>query len=163
MARQLGLKQKSLFDQLVEDEEILGRVAARARPVGQNSKDPISGIPRRQKTFVLSKRALQVLNSVARLQDIPRDLLVEISIQRLQPILTAEQEKYRKRTRVLQEMILCQQQLQQTMIRAEKLLGEEDKATMLLEKMVRTARESVEDLAGIIEEGKVFQNEVGSP
>jgi dipeptidase len=100
---------------------------------------------------------------VAQLQDIPRDLLVEISIQRLQPIMTAEQEKHRKRILVLQEMEACQQQLQRTMMRTKKLLGKEDKATLLLEKIVRTARESVGKLAAVIEEGKGFQEEPGSP
>jgi chaperone required for assembly of F1-ATPase len=100
---------------------------------------------------------------VARLQDIPRDLLVEISIQRLQPIMTAEQEKHRKRIQLLQEMIHSQQQAEKALQQAKKLLGPEDRATGLMENMVRTIRESVTELTVIIEEGREFQGELESP
>lgn len=87
VARQLGLKQKPLFNQLVENTDVLNKVAAtiQTTSLGQGK--------RRQKTFILSKRSLEVLDSVAGLQNIPRDVLVEISIRRLLPIITAEQEK----------------------------------------------------------------------
>lgn len=125
-ASQLGLKQKSLFDQLVEDREVLAQlaeVADRYQPRGEQ---------RQQKTYVISRDALLALDFVAKSTGLPRDLLVELCIQRLVPVLDSELEKQQKRAAVLGELaVLCQQAealYQQT---AERL-GEDDPATRLL-------------------------------
>ena len=91
VASQLGIKQKSLFDQLLENKDVLIKVAEKAHTNIHVKEE------RRQKMFVLSKNSLNVLAAVAKQQKIPRDFLVEISIERLLPIINAEQEKLKKR------------------------------------------------------------------
>ena len=97
-ASQLGLKQKSLFDQLVEDHAFLEQVAT-----GMEQYQPRQE-KRKQKTFVVSRNALVALDSVAKTYGVPRDLLVEISIGRLLPVLNAELEKQKKRRQILVDL-----------------------------------------------------------
>ncbi len=148
VASQLGLKQKSLFDQLIEDREILSKVAKMADATDTQSSK------RRQKTFVLSKKSLEVLNSVARQQKIPRDLLVEISIRRLLPIMHAEQEKHEKRVRVHKEMKACHEQCRKLQKKTGKLLGKEDRAYLLSENISNSCASSIEGLEAILKNSK---------
>ncbi len=151
-AAQLGLKQKSLFDQLVEDRKILDLIAeqagrmARARE-GKNGK-------RRQKTFVLSRRSLEALDAVARQRQVPRDLLVEISISRLLPVITDEQEKHRKRIALHRELAELASRLSALERKAAKTLGRDDQAASLVREAARQCRTSNEKLAAIIRNGE---------
>jgi len=52
---------------------------------------------RQQKTYVVSRNALVSLEHVAKVCGLPRDLLVELSIQRLAPVMSLEREKQEKR------------------------------------------------------------------
>ena len=97
-ASQLGLKQKSLFDQLVEDRDILAQLAATA------GKSRRSERLCKQKTFVISPNALMALDYAAKHFGVPRDLLVEFSINRLLPVISAEQAKQKKRRELLGAM-----------------------------------------------------------
>ena len=79
MASQLGIKQKTLFDQLIEQQEILESMAqlrAQQERLEQQQK--------RQKTYVLSQETLETLNWLAKKYKAPRNMLVEMSIRRLQ-------------------------------------------------------------------------------
>jgi hypothetical protein len=98
VASQLGLKQKSLFDQLIENEEILIKVAESALGKVFGAEE------RRQKTYVLSRRSLEVLDNASRQLNIPRHMLVEVSIKRLLPVINDEQEKHRKRKLIYGEI-----------------------------------------------------------
>ena len=66
IAGQLGIKQKSLFDQLIEDTSVLKQVAKEAQQYSSDSEDT------RQKTFVISRSSLLSLNYIAKQQKIPR-------------------------------------------------------------------------------------------
>lgn len=126
-ASQLGLKQKSLFDQLVEDREVLAQlaqVADRHQPRGQQ---------RQQKTYVVSRNALLALEYVAKSTGLPRDLLVELCIQRLVPVLDSEQEKQRSRAVILDELAVLCQHAQVLGQQAAQRLGEDDPAFHLLD------------------------------
>ena len=91
VAAQLGIKQKSLFDHLVEDSRSLNTIAREI----QNIKLNIPG--RIQKTFVISRRSLLSLDKVSKNFNAPRDVLVELSVKRLLPIIAKEREKHHKR------------------------------------------------------------------
>lgn len=148
VAAQLNLKQKSLFDQLVEDAVVLDQVARKAGRVHPQAED------KRQKTFVLSRRSLQVLESVARRRKIPRDLLVEISIRRLVPLMNEEQRRHSKRIELFREM-------EQLLMLAERLrrgaagsLGEEDPFYELSEKIVVACAEQLQQGKEVLEKGE---------
>ena len=97
LAIQLGIKQKSLFDHLIEDMEALDLIARRLDP------GILQDIPRVQKTYVLNRRTLMCLDRTSREYNTPRDALVEYSIQRLLPVITRELEKHRIRKQMITE------------------------------------------------------------
>ena len=151
MARQLGLQQKSLFDQLIEDSEVLRQVAST-----RHLFRPAPG-RRRQKTYVLSKRSLEILDRVARREDIPRDVLVEISIQRLLPVLSMEQEKHGKRVELQKKFNILRSQFLRLAADADQELGEDDQAVLLLQEVCDVLENSFSGLATVVEKGKAIE------
>lgn len=143
-ANQLGLKQKSLFNQLVENREVLTQLAQLA------DRDQPRAEHRQQKTYVLSRDALLALEYVAKSTGLPRDLLVELCIQRLVPVLDSEQEKQQKREEILDELaVLCRQAealYQQT---AERL-GEDDPATRLVDSLLLQNNRHLRELQQLV-------------
>ena len=91
VAKQLGIKQKSLFDLLVEDTEFLEAIAREKQYTRMNQQVRV------QKTFVISRRSLFSLDTISRDFEAPRDVLVEYSVQRLLPILEKERKKHQLR------------------------------------------------------------------
>lgn len=123
VANQLGLKQKSLFDQLVENRETLAQVAR-----GAGNYQSVH-VHRQQKTYVLSRNSLVALEHVAKVYGLPRDLLVEISIQRLLPVMSSEQDKQEKRKKILSDLQTYSNQGLILLEAMEQMLGEEDQVT----------------------------------
>ncbi len=82
LAGHFRVKRKSLFDQLVEDEVMLGEVADSI--VSMSKED---GGQRHPTTFVVSRRFLQVVQQAVNARCVPRDILVEALIRRLLPLL----------------------------------------------------------------------------
>ncbi|MGD9950702.1 MAG: hypothetical protein AB7U29_19840 [Desulfobulbus sp.] len=147
-ANQLGLKQKSLFDQLVEDREILEQLAGRA-----DHYQPLDEI-RQQKTYVVSRKALLSLEHVARSCDLPRDLLVELSIQRLVPVLNLEQEKKQKRQLVLGKLEMICQQNESLWQETVDMLGEDDSTAQLVAALQSCCQRAANELAQLVERGQ---------
>lgn len=151
VAGQFGLKQKSLFDQLIEDTAVLHKVAESVAGYTPDNSQ------RRPKTFVLSKRSLHSLEMVAAERRISRDALVEVSIRRLLPVVLAEWEKHKKRQTILVEMENFLGQGQELLAQAEGLLGREDPVYEMIDRMVRLGKEKVANLAGIVARGKLME------
>jgi hypothetical protein len=152
MARQLGIQQKSLFDQLMEDHQVLQQVAATLQTTVRPSDN------KRQKTFVLSKRSLEILDTVARREHISRDLLVEISIQRLIPLMNVEQEKHRKRVHLYKKMNSLHRQCANLLKSTAEQLGEDDLATELVQDICDVMMESSGELKTLIKKGEALEN-----
>jgi hypothetical protein len=146
----LGVKQKSLIDQLVEDQDILDQIAR------EDQLPEHQQIQRRQKTFVLSRKALATLDAVSEAYGISRDVLVERSIQRLVPFVDGEQEKHRKRRRLIKEVEVYLKQGKKLLNEADKLLDREDTFRGKLEKMVSHTERNVEDLRKFVKEKKTL-------
>ena len=91
VAAQLGIKQKSLFDHLAQDSESLNAIAKEV----QNAR--IRAENRIQKTYVISRRSLSLLDEISKAFNAPRDALVEFSVRRLLPVIDNEQKKYEMR------------------------------------------------------------------
>ena len=152
VAMQLGIKQKSLFDQLVEDKYVLTKVAEQAHVMAHEHEK------RRQKTYVLSRKSLNVLDTVAKQQKIPRDFLVEISIERLLPVITAEQEKHRKRKLIYKDLQDYLFQGQKLLRKTERVLGKDDRVSAKLRKIVAAYEANVTELADMIESGRIMED-----
>jgi len=150
-ANQLGLKQKSLFDQLVENREILEQVAAGAETYISH------GEQRQQKTYVLSRNSLSALDHVAKAYGVPRDLLVEISISRLLPVINSEQEKQEQKKKVLAEMEAFFCQGLELLGRTEKSLGSEDAVTRQLKLLLVQCEQNIRYLREAITRGQSME------
>jgi len=120
VAVHLGIKQKSLFDQLIEDARSLSLIAR------ELESEEFDSLKRVQKTFVISRRTLSSLEDVSRQYNAPRDALVEYSIQRLLPVIIREREKHRKRKAILEDINAHLEAGLRLLNKAEALLGEDD-------------------------------------
>ncbi len=84
VAVHMGIKQKSLFDHIIEE---MGAVEKLARSI---RLPQFEKIPRRQKTYVMSRRTVDALSEVSKTYDMPRDALVEYAVQKLESVIQSE-------------------------------------------------------------------------
>ncbi len=150
-AAQLGVQQKSLFDQLVEDRAVLMRIAGGRRDAGPPGKH------RHQKTMVLSRNSLEVLNEIARKHRVARDLLVEASIRRLMPVMSAEQKKQEIRKQLLGSLTSYRNRGRALMEKTETLLGRDDPVYGEVLRMVECCSGAVEQVNDFVEKGKCLE------
>lgn len=147
----LGIKQKSIFDHLVEDMRTLEVIA---RELQEGKADLPSRV---QKTFVLSRRTLDCLEQAARSYQASRDSLVEYSIQRLMPVIIKEKEKHRMRKELLKQINQFLATGEQILDEGQEALGEEDPVFDEFARAMRnlmTARESITDF---INKGRIIE------
>ena len=147
----LGIKQKSLFDHLLEDMEALNLIAERFK------SEEFSQPNRMQKTYVLSRRTLRSLERVAKSFDTPRDALVEYSVQRLLPVIAKEREKHRLRQEVLSDMTQYLNEGEKVLREARELLGTEDPVYNRLETAFTALLNAHNDIRSFVEKGKVIE------
>jgi hypothetical protein len=151
VASQLGLKQKSLLDQLVEDKAFLDRLVEKQIDAKDVERKDV-----RPKTFVVSRNSLYTLDNMAREKNIPRDLLVEISIRRLVPVLNSEHEKQAKRKRIHEDAEVFFLQGEKLLQKAARLLGKEDDYYILLKHTIETCKENARELKSIVDKGNAM-------
>jgi hypothetical protein len=148
VAAQMGIKQKSLFDHLFQDTDALSTIARKYR----NAR--LQSVNRVQKTFVMSRNTLLSLEDVANHFNAPRDVLIEISVKRLLPIITTERQRYAKRKAVFS-------QIEEHLERGRKLLktsyselGEEDLLTDRLTAAMGMYESAFKQMSNFMERGK---------
>ncbi|MGD1999892.1 MAG: hypothetical protein PVG81_06785 [Desulfobacterales bacterium] len=147
----LGIKQKSLFDHLVDDIEALEVIA---REVQTTKFDEPSRV---QKTFVLSRRTLNSLELASVNYQTPRDALVEYSIQRLMPVIIKEKEKHQRRKALLSRINGFLEGGEQIMREAREWLGEEDPVFDELARAMAVLLNARDDIAAFIDKGKIIE------
>lgn len=148
----LGIKQKSLFDHLVDDLESLEQIA---RQMGSDIRDLPS---RTQKTYVLSRRTLSCLDRAAKEYSASRDALVEFSIQRLRPVIAKEKKRHAERKRLLSRIDAFLASAESILSEAAQSLGPGDPVYDQLEKATMAMLHARDDIATFIEKGKVIEN-----
>ena len=148
----LGIKQKSLFDHLIEDAATLERIA---QEVDGGMAPPSARV---QKTFVLSRRSLSALEKVCRVFETPRDALVEYSIQRLLPVIEREKEKHRQRKALVEKMARLAEDGGRILREAEASLGPEDPLTVKLQSAVSGLRGATEQTAGFVQRCAIIED-----
>ena len=116
----LGIKQKSLFDHLIEDAQSLSHIAR------EIESEKFRRLSRIQKTFVISRRTLSSLDEISKQFQAPRDALVEYSIQRLLPVIAQERERHRRRKEILNDMDEHLADGLKILRKSKSLLGEDD-------------------------------------
>lgn len=151
VAAHLGIKQKSLFDHLVEDARSLKSIAREI----QNIKLTRQG--RVQKTFVISRRSLLSLENISKNFNAPRDALVELSVQRLLPIIAKEREKHEKRKKMLNEIAEHLEEGERLLNKTKEIFGEEDTIYQKLESVMTVYDNAYHHIASFIEKGKIIE------
>ena len=151
VAAHLGIKQKSLFDHLVEDARSLKSIAREI----QNIKLTRQG--RIQKTFVISRRSLLSLENISKNFNAPRDALVELSVQRLLPIIAKEREKHEKRKKMLNEIARHLEEGERILNKTKEIFGEEDTIYQKLESVMTVYDNAYHHIASFIEKGKIIE------
>lgn len=151
IAGQLGIKQKSLFDQLVENVSLLEQVAREAHDYSSDDE-------RHQKTFVISRSTLFSLKHISKKQQIPRDILVEVYIKQLLPVIKTELEKHKKRKELLKEMRVYQKQGKRLLGAAEDLLGKDDPLSNKIKSQINIADKNLETAEELIKRGRPMED-----
>jgi hypothetical protein len=152
VATHLGIKQKSLFDHLIEDVKSLNVIANEIEDKAFNALDRI------QKTFVVSRRTLSCLEETSRQFNAPRDALVEYSIQRLLPVLTKERERHRKRKEVLNNINAHLEQGLKILQKARSLLGAEDPVYDRFESAMHGLVNAQANIENYVKKGSVIED-----
>ena len=147
----LGIKQKSLFDHLIEDKQCLKLIA------GEMKNQAFSKLTRIQKTYVLSRRTLSSLDQTAKKFNAPRDALVEYSIQRLIPVIAVEKEKHRNRKLILNEMTKYLEHGEKILKKSEKLLGKNDPVYCKFQSVIAACEKAYNNIESFIEKGEIIE------
>ena len=148
----LGIKQKSLFDHLIEDTETLNLIAQEIHSQKLDRKNRI------QKTFVLSRKTLSSLEKTSKVFNTPRDALVEYSIRRLVPLIAKEREKHRRRKETLMALAEYLRQGQKLLQRSKELLGEDDPVYDKFESAMNLLFNTYGHIESFVERGKIIED-----
>jgi hypothetical protein len=148
----LGIKQKSLFDHLIEDIESLNLIA---REVQSDKFDPPNRI---QKTYVISRKTLVCLDRTSKNFDTPRDALVEFSIQRLLPLIAQERKRHRKRKEILNEIREYVKDGMQILKKSKEFLGEDDPINDKFESAMIVLFNAHNSIESFVEKGNIIED-----
>jgi hypothetical protein len=152
VAMHLGIKQKSLFDHLIEDVQSLNVIAKEIEAEGFKS------LSRVQKTFVISRRTLTSLDEISRQFRAPRDALVEYSIQRLLPVIRREREKHRRRKQLLTEIDQHFQNGLKLLAQSVSALGEDDPVSTRLAAAMEAYTAARDQIAHFVAKADVIED-----
>lgn len=145
-AAHLEVKQKSLIDELVQNRETLDRVASESQAKQQKEDE------RRQKTFVLSRNALELLDDISDKYNLSRDYLVELCIGRLIPVVDAEQEKHKKRRQLIKDVDRYLEEGKKLQKKADTMLDRDDQFRVKFEKIVNYTERNVGELRKFVKD-----------
>lgn len=152
VSAQLGIKQKSLFDYLLKDAESILEIATKLKGTKLNAEGRI------QKTFVISRSTLAVLDDIAKTHQAPRNAIIEFSVQRLLPIVAKEREKHTLRQEICERFHSNYKVLREILEDAEKRLGPGDPAFDKMAPVLETYATAKNALSGFIDRGKGIEN-----
>jgi len=148
----LGIKQKSLFDHLIEDVQALNLIAREMESYEFQDPDRV------QKTYVLSRRTLSFLDDTCRSFNAPRDALVELTIQRLLPVITKEKEKHEKRKKILDDLGKLLKEGEKLLIKTKRTIEMDDPAYDQVENAVTSIYDAYKNLDAYIVRSKIIED-----
>jgi hypothetical protein len=152
VAVHLGIKQKSLFEHLIEDAQTLAQIA---RQVQETHYQPLERV---QKTYVLSRRTLTLLQEACETFDAPRDALVEYSIRRLMPVIEEERKKHRRRKQMLEVIADHVARGEALLAEIKSALGDDDPVYHGYRQAMRGLQQAQEEIAAYIERGDIIES-----
>lgn len=152
VATHLGIKQKSLFDYLVEDINALKAIAREVKNTHVYVQNRI------QKTFVISRKSLRSLETVSKSHNAPRDALVEFSVQRLLPIIVNEQKRHQTRKKMRNEIETHLQTGKALLNKIKGALGTEDPVFSRMAALMANYGNTFAAVDAFIERGKLIED-----
>jgi hypothetical protein len=152
VAKQLGIKQKSLFDHLLQDLEVLNTIADQVRNTRVQAPNRV------QKTFVISRSTLLSLEDVARQFNAPRDTLIEYSIQRLLPVINKERKRHEQRKAVFHQIETHFLNGRKLLEKTFSELGEDDLISQRLSGAMGIYESAYKQMAAYMEKGKCIED-----
>jgi hypothetical protein len=145
VAAQLGIKQKSLFDHLAQDSDSLNAIAREVRNARVMAENRV------QKTYVISRQSLLLLDKISRAFNAPRDALVELSVRRLLPVIDNEQKKYEMRKAAFSAMQKHLDKGRQLLDKMADQLGGEDPIVTKLASVMDTYTVATKSIGTFLE------------
>ncbi len=145
VAAQLGIKQKSLFDHLAQDSDSLNAIAKKVQNARVRTENRV------QKTYVISRSSLSLLDEISRAFNAPRDALVEYSVRRLLPVIDNEQKKYEMRKAAFSDIQQHLNKGRRLLVKMIDQLGEEDPVVARLASVMDTYAGAATAIAGFLE------------
>ncbi|MCD4744600.1 MAG: hypothetical protein K8R67_19225 [Desulfobacteraceae bacterium] len=152
VALHMGIKQKSLFDHIIEDPSTLRELARQIQI--QKFKKKI----RIQKTYVLSRKTIDILEAISETHDLPRDALVEYSIMQLESVILAEKENHKTRKILFKEVVEHFDQGRKLFAKSLELLGDRDPFCRKLEKALLSYNKEKNDIASFLKKSKPLED-----
>ena len=147
LAGQLGIKQKSIFDHLVDDTRAL---QALARDLENRAELDQERVP---KTYVISRKTLENLEQVCKRYQAPRDALVEFCIERIMPLIKEEKEKHLKRQKLQTKLNQFLDLSRELLEKADEELDRDDPVFEQVYQMARATQSGYDEINQIIEKG----------
>jgi len=151
VAAHLGIKQKSLFDHLIDELNSLGGLAAEMQKAESKPQGRV------QKTYVISRRTLDYLDRTAKDFHTPRDLLVEISVLKLLPIIEAERLQHEKRKGVLVELRNQAEAARELLRKTNLILGSDDPVSVKIAAAIGVMETTLEQVEEFVERGRIIE------
>ena len=151
VAAHMGIKQKSLFDHLIDELNTLGGLAVEMR------KAEVKPQGRVQKTYVISRRSLNYLDRASKDFHTPRDILVEISVQKLLPIIESERLQHEKRKGVLAELESQTAAARELLRKTYLMLGYDDPVSVKIAAAISVMETTIEQVEGFVERGRIIE------
>ncbi len=148
----LGIKQKSLFDHLIEDAQSLSHIAR------EIESEKFQTLNRKQKTFVISRRTLSCLDDISKRFEAPRDALVEYSIQRLLPLIDQERERHQRRKEILNDLNEYLADGLKIFKKSRSLLGEDDPVFIRLASGIKSLMNAQANVNAFVEKGEIIED-----
>jgi hypothetical protein len=151
LAGQLGIRQKSLFDYLIDDTRALRIIAEEGGATGPAEQ-------RVAKTYVISRRTLENLERISSSYKTPRDMLVEVSIERILPLISREMEKHERRKKYLDELNALLGRGGELVRRAEDELGRDDPVCQQMLAMLKAVSSCCAEVGECVRRGRKMED-----
>jgi len=148
LAGQLGIKQKSIFDHLVDDTRALRALAQEIENREKVEENRIA------KTYVISRKTLENLEQVCKRYQTPRDALVEFSIERIMPLIQEEKKKHENRKKLQQKLDQLLQDSKDLLGESDDVLEREDPVFEQVYQIARAVQSGHDAIHDIIEKGR---------
>ncbi len=148
LATQLGIKQKSLLEYLMEDMDALRTIAAMVTSPASDKEKRI------QKTFVVNQKSLSALEEVAKKYSTSRNDLIEHSVRRLLHVFEKERERQVKREKALVKVGDHVNQGKMIVDEIKRLVGEEDTLFKSFEAAIASYAKVYAEMQKIVQKGK---------